>query len=130
MFSITKELREYGHDCCARIDDAINELADHIEQELAERYTELPLDADGVPWYRGSKVKDLDGEVRTVWIAGDNTLVTDDHRFLFPANSYRHYQPDTWERIIDDAVAAGRCEKAVNVMPLIARCKALAKEQS
>ena len=28
-----KELREYGHDCCARIDDAIKELADEIEVE-------------------------------------------------------------------------------------------------
>ena len=42
-------LREYGHDCCARIDDAIHDYCDEIEREIAERYMELPVDADGVP---------------------------------------------------------------------------------
>jgi len=55
MESIDK-LREYGHDCCARIDDAIHDLADAIEAEVADRYVALPLDADGVPIRVGDKL--------------------------------------------------------------------------
>ena len=31
--SITSELREYAHDCCARIDDDIHAIADRIDAE-------------------------------------------------------------------------------------------------
>lgn len=34
-----------------------NELADEIEREIAERYMELPLDADGVPIHVGDVVR-------------------------------------------------------------------------
>lgn len=33
--------------------DAVLEIADEIEQEIAERYIELPVDADGVPIHVG-----------------------------------------------------------------------------
>lgn len=86
----------------------IRMFADAIEAELAERYVALPLDADGEPWYRGSKVidpKDPDGKVNTVWIAGDNTLITDDHLFIFHANELRHYHPPTVEDVLEQFVA-------------------------
>lgn len=31
--SITDELRKYAHDCCARVDDAIHDIADRIDAE-------------------------------------------------------------------------------------------------
>jgi len=40
MESIEK-LREYGHDCCARVDDAIHDYCDEIEREIAEHYAPI-----------------------------------------------------------------------------------------
>lgn len=71
MRSVDK-MRDYGHQCCARIDDAIHDYCDEIEREIAETeafcrrveeaarnndeldvfgvaYMPLPVDADGVP---------------------------------------------------------------------------------
>lgn len=55
--SITDELRAYAHDCCARIDDELHEIADRIDAEhekairelnnLADASVLLPVDADG-----------------------------------------------------------------------------------
>lgn len=52
-----EELREYGHDCCARIDDAIHDYCDEIEREISERYMALPVDADGVPIHVGDLIE-------------------------------------------------------------------------
>ena len=71
--------------------------------ERDERYIALPLDADGVPWYRGSMVvvpEDPESRVYTVWIAGDNTLITDDHLFIYDANKLRHYHATTVEDVL------------------------------
>ena len=44
---------------------ACDKLIDDIEQELADRYIELPVDADGVPWHIGDVV-DGHGVVRSM----------------------------------------------------------------
>lgn len=45
--------------------DAVLEIADEIEQEITERYMELPVDADGVPIHVGDclQLGDTRGEV-------------------------------------------------------------------
>ena len=43
--SITDELREYAHDCCARIDDDIHAIADRIDAEHEQQCAES--------WMRG-----------------------------------------------------------------------------
>lgn len=43
-----------------------NAAADEIEREIAERYIELPLDADGVPIHVGDKMQYHGGEPFTV----------------------------------------------------------------
>ena len=124
--SITDELREYTsrhEEPCLGMSMAayIRGIADRIDAEherrMVERadryselrnkmnncYIELPKDADGVPWHRGDRVidpKDPDGKVNTVWIAGDNTLITDDHLFIFSANELRHYHAPTVEDVL------------------------------
>lgn len=45
---------EYVAERCA-ID--VRRMADEIEREIAERFVELPLDADGVPWHIGDMVE-------------------------------------------------------------------------
>lgn len=76
------------------------------EDAMAEHgWIRLPLDADGVPWYRGSMVvvpEDPESRVYTVWIAGDNTLITDDHLFIYDANKLRHYHAPTVEDVLDE----------------------------
>ena len=77
-------------------------------------WVRLPVDADGVPWYRGSRVidpKDPDGKVNTVWVAGDNTLITDDHLFIFPANELRHYHEPTVEDVLREFADLVRKER-------------------
>lgn len=107
MMESIKSLREYGHDCCARIDDAINELADNIEAEVAERYVALPLDADGVPIRVGD-----DMETLMVGHEGDHSLVewvsltasgwdVDGE----PPTSMRHYHEPTVEDVLREMLA-------------------------
>ena len=107
MMESIKSLREYGHDCCARIDDAINELADNIEAEVAERYVALPLDADGVPIRVGD-----DMETLMVGHEGDHSLVewvsltasgwdVDGE----PPTNMRHYHEPTVEDVLREMLA-------------------------
>lgn len=51
----------------------IYKLCDAIERELAERYMELPLDADGKPWHLGDHTESGD-RVRAI---GNITIVYD-----------------------------------------------------
>lgn len=46
MIRSVDKLRDYGHQCCARIDDAIHDYCDEIESEFEENCMLLPLDAD------------------------------------------------------------------------------------
>lgn len=46
MIRSVDKLRDYGHQCCARIDDAIHDYCDEIEAEFEENCMLLPLDAD------------------------------------------------------------------------------------
>lgn len=110
--------------------------------ERDERYIALPLDADGVPWYRGSMVvvpEDPESRVYTVWIAGDNTLITDDHLFIYDANKLRHYHAQTVEDILDefverwmethhDDIPALKAEYAAKLRRLVKECHELLQD--
>lgn len=69
------ELREYvnrvnlGGISKAELHSWGMELADEIEREIADRYMELPLDADGVPIHLGDKMNE--GKVAKLVIADD-----------------------------------------------------------
>lgn len=124
MESIDK-LREYGHECCARMDDTVHDLADEIEAEIAERYMELPLDADGVPIrpgdrleydygdtsgtrtvvaiiYDGSRRADIDGGAWDFQFDddeyGEDTRVVNSMRDFYSCN--RHAKPRTLEDVL------------------------------
>ena len=93
MESIDK-LREYGHECCARIDDTVHDLADAIETEIAERYMELPLDADGVPVHVGDKMQYHGGEPFTVCAVAPGVIHTWAAVKLGERITTYHYAPD------------------------------------
>jgi len=94
------------------------------EQEDRDGLVRLPVDADGVP-VRLDDVMEwpdhTDDPFEVIGI-GNGTLyyVEGDVIQWTRAETKRHYTPDTWERIIEDAIMGGD-EDA-----LVARCKALA----
>jgi len=102
----TDKLREYGHDCCARVDDAIHDYCDEIEREIAERYMLLPVDADGVPIRVGDELTaaGLYGKVKVCALQYDGKWRVQDKT----AGCWRdcaklcHVKPRTIEDVLDE----------------------------
>ena len=91
-------------------------------------YMLLPKDADGVPIHIGDMMhctcpsgKYVCGEVSAI---GDSKLWLSNVQFSLHPSYMHHHVPDTWERIIMDAVCGGDEDE------LVARCKALAGDAS
>ena len=84
-----------------------------------------PLDANGELWHRGDMSDSQWGEIESIAFDGYHWQVCghDTSAPWIPADSISHYRPDTWERIIEDAM--GRYSDA-DADALVARCKALA----
>lgn len=86
----------------------VEKIADEAEAEIAERFAELPLDADGVPIQVGDKLVNREGGIvytvanlifdgRSWWYeSGDKRI---------PCNSARHYNPKTLEDVLCRALA-------------------------
>lgn len=133
----------------------VNRYAEHVERENEALKAELdrvlgeqegatmplPLDMDGKPIHFGDVMQRCnDPELREVeGFYGGGFLAWLNGRFVpCAAKLYRHHVPDTWERIIEDAIGEGMarqrnndsgnfCERAnpMNNGDLVARCKAL-----
>ena len=158
--SITDELREWNTDhllpehavpltaIADRIDEAhmhaIGYVADYDPETMAENgWVKLPKDADGVPIHIGDELQSThyeDGIVAGMACFED----TDWHIAVRPSNwdtatwrnpkCFRHVQPDSWERIIRDAIAEGFERTDVSAPcdvgndELVERCRRLAGE--
>lgn len=119
----------------ARLEAAYDRLRAEGEHDYApeSHYVMLPKDADGVPIHVGDVMEWPDGETFEVIGIGGNTLffIKDGLAEWVDARNKRHHNPDTWERIIEDAR-----EYMLNIGgsylwknksdELVARCKALA----
>lgn len=84
----------------------VGELADAIEQEIAERYVKLPLDANGEYIHVGDEVDflghstvDAIGKDGEVFIFASNWL---DGVFVQRACELRHYHKPTLEDVLSD----------------------------
>ena len=125
-----------------------NDVASGVEwvsmpaDELAESYVKLPTDADGVPIHVDDLLRLHNGKTTAVrfitfneagWLINDAGWLPD---------RTTHYQPDTWEQIIKDAIREGmerqrdnyeqtgeRCDSIGNA-DLVARCKKLAGDDA
>ena len=147
--SITDELRE----CAAKTECAsgrceklyrgdLDHIADRIDAELAERYVELPVDADGETIRIGDRLKAGSREFTVIGIGrcydgfeefGVFSQCCEGDYEWFNAEYLSHVQPDSWERIIEDAAWYGRerqfvgtsgdCER---IAALVERCMRLA----
>lgn len=89
---------EYVAERCA-ID--VRGMADAIEREVAERFVELPVDADGVPIHVGDVMERVDGgpsqQAGCVCSAGFNDAP------IWCARDFRHAKPRTVEDVLRDA---------------------------
>lgn len=87
-------------------------------------YMMLPKDADGVPIHVGDWITGRwDAKAKVVAVTSDDVYWWEpDGCHWCHAFEVRHHVPDTWERIIMDAVCGGDEDE------LVARCKALAGE--
>ena len=149
--NITNELRKYalGWDERNRVRRDLEHIADRIDEAL-EGYIELPKDADGQTIRLGDMMEFTDGsvdedEVNMFAVGGYNSelpegrgrlLVADDDGNNWYPDQLRHVQPDSWERIIEDAAkniypngAFNPCWDKVRD-ELVERCKRLAGEDA
>lgn len=75
------------------------DILDEIEREIAERYIELPVDADGVPWHIGDTVEGH-GMVRSLDLNRYGWAFFGVENAIDPA-LHRHAKP----RIVEDVLA-------------------------
>ena len=147
--SITDELRDYikEQQWCAkgvltaiadRIDAAHEDALSRLYMDMSDsEWVRLPKDADGAYVHIGDvmewvRYKDDDPTiVRTVSGIGNGVFFAwsdEQGRYAqYEAHAYRHHQPDTWERIIEEVLQRGHDDYPLNVdiEPYVARCKAL-----
>lgn len=107
-------------------------ITDELQRFIDEHYQLLPVDADGVPIHVGDVMEWPDGSTFDVVGISANTLFYverdfDDSAQWTAAHNKRHHQPDSWERIMDDAEKLARGDNAA-VMELVERCRRLAGE--
>ena len=128
--------------------DAIDAIHANLERENErlrdqDNWWLSPKDKDGEYIHIGD-VMDFSKNVRNLTVLGIGMAGVNDSGWgvfvregrdyvWYNAKFLRHHQPDTWERIIEDAIRGdggsyGCLEERFNatVPPLVARCKALA----
>lgn len=120
------ELREIGtkvkNSCFTGVHcDAVLELADEIEAEMADNYMRLPADADGVLIHVGDRLEcyanGYEGTF-TVFAIGNDTVVgnhdiewirDNPYKWFHVASSCRHVKPRTLEDVLNEfGIAAAR----------------------
>lgn len=113
------------------------QFTDEQQRFIDEHYQLLPVDADGEYIHIGDVMEwPEDGETFEVVGIGDGWtlfyVIEDGVAEWTRAESKRHHQPDTWERIIEDATALGAQmgRRTTQVDDLVARCRALAGDAS
>ena len=154
--SITDELREWAHGfngpwrrneemllaIADRIDEqhrraldsawsaTVHEVLEQATDELSDEWVKLPVDADGVPIHVGdyveTQIEAFKGERGRVECLTEDGWCVDGDR----PSTVRHVQPDSWERIIQDAVKLGYADYPTTFYEaeLVERCRRLAGE--
>ena len=154
---ITGELRKYAtvswdpwpdaRDRLYQMCDRIDAIHAQLERENAalraargDDWIKLPVDADGLPIHVGDMLAGEKAggfglcepfEVGCILFGRDIVRVNDVHGLERCVEFAHHHRPDTWERIIEDAIDAvddswADDEHDKLVETLVARCKALA----
>jgi hypothetical protein len=112
------------------------ESADELRERMEREYIKMPVDADGKVIHVEDEVELLDGSKRfkAEWLEwdGEDWVVheTIGYGAYHEPSSLRHVKPDSWERIIQDAVKLGYADYPTTCYEaeLVQRCKRLAGE--
>lgn len=109
-----------------------DELREYVIRVHRNGWVKLPVDADGVPIHVGDEVKlEHSGRVTTVTNINYNEygwqVYCAEGGGFDKDTRCRHVQPDTWERIIEDAANLVRGDNE-SVVGLVERCRRLAGE--
>lgn len=99
----------YHRDMATAQQVGINEGEDAA---MREGWVKLPVDADGVPIRLGDELtngEDMPAKVRSMMLIEEGWMVSSQPRpgLTVAPNILRHHQPDSWERIIGDALTVG-----------------------
>ena len=86
---------------------AFDAACEEIEREIAERYMELPLDADGVPIHCGERMRLDNGHEGEVWLIGAFDIMMSDHMCFDWAMSH-HAKPRTLEDVLKEVMTETR----------------------
>ena len=100
MESIEK-LREFAPKNVAGVRSELLLLADEIEREIAERYMELPVDADGVPIHVGDRLHGV-YETFEVCAVSEHYAYWAEGKHWDKASECRHVKPDTVESLLEE----------------------------
>ena len=102
MMESIEKLRELAHSIVVtgQVERAIDDIADEIEREIAEKYLLLPVDADVVPIHPGNYVL-LDGKGGEVWLVGCRDVMCSDG-MSYTASALNHVKPDPVKELLDD----------------------------
>ena len=87
---------------------AFDEACKAVEAEVAEKYMELPLDADGVPINCGDRIVSEEGRKGDVLLIGVSELMTRLCTYHKTAEVH-HVKPRTLEDVLEDAF--DECDK-------------------
>lgn len=149
--SITEELREYAGNLAGMLGASVTDvkgaleiIADRIDEALKSYYIPLPKDADGMPIRIGDELETSHYEDGTVagiqyYETGRTLIAVRPHGWDTPTwydpECYTHAKPDSWERIIKDALQGAERDGSPDTYPecvaeLVERCKRLAGEDA
>ena len=79
----------------------MEDCADEIEAEIAERFVELPVDADGVPIHVGDKLRGV-YETFEVCAVNERYAYWEYGRHWDKASECRHVEPRTLEDVLEE----------------------------
>lgn len=82
----------------------MSQYMDAIEQSVADRYMELPVDAEGVPIHVGDSMVPWNGEGVTVVAAVCEDGFADENVPMHYAPNMHHVKPETVEDVLADLV--------------------------
>ena len=128
--------KQHAKECDKAYAEGVNEGIDADKNAMG--YIKLPVDADGEIWTGNERVFEVGNGTRydMCYLMYDGEKWIIDSSFGgFIANECRHVQPDSWERIIQDALTVGWQNGNWNEVAsaeihdeLVERCKRLAGE--
>lgn len=104
-------------------DALLVEMVEAVEHEIAEKFVELPCDAEGVPIRCGDRMRLDNGHEGEVWLIGAQDIMMSDHTCFDWARS-RHVKPRTLEDVLAAFAAELHSDRIDSLDRRIERCAA------